>query len=110
MAVLNVQNAAVSGVALTFVAATAGGDSFPNGGGAQVLLLVKNAGAAICNVTIASPTQCSQGFTHTIAVAVAVGATELIGPFPASRFNDANGNINVTYDQVATVTVAVTKN
>lgn len=110
MANLIAQNVSVSGTALSLVAASAGGDSFANSGGVHTLLHVKNGGVTPCNVTIASPTQCSQGFTHNIVVPVAAGAEQIIGPFSSDRFNDANGNVNITYDQVASVTIGVIKN
>lgn len=105
MAVLTVQKSkADAGLVTTYAAAAAGGDSFPND--ESTVLIVKNGGGTVCNVTVKSPNKCSHGFTHDVVVAVAAGATSQIGPFQQSRFNKANGQIDVTYNQVATVTVA----
>lgn len=101
---LTLQQETLSGVAPNFVAATAGGDSFANDGNTS--LRVKNGSASPITVTINSPTQCNMGFTHNVAVTVAAGAEQDIGPFPPSRFNDQYGNVNVTYSASASVTVA----
>jgi hypothetical protein len=40
-------------------------------------------------------------------VTVAAGHTEIIGPFPTGLYNDASGNVSVSYSAVTTVKVAV---
>lgn len=107
MAVLNVQDAVVSGLAEAFVAAGAGGDSFANNG--HVFLEVDNGGGGAINVVIDSPNvPAPEGATQynpDVTVAVAAGARKIIGPFPPFRFNDASGLVNVSYSGVVTVTV-----
>ena len=109
MAVLAVQDASVAGLAEVLVAAAGGGDSFDNNG--LCLLEVVNGGGAPINVTIDDPGSVSPAsaaaWNPDVVVAVANGATKLIGPFPPFRFNDANGRVNVSYSAVATVTVRV---
>ena len=68
---------------------------------------IVNGGGSPCVVTVSSLVSCSLGSTHNIAVSVAAGDTEYIGPFPTNRFNDANGYCSFTYSQVDTVTVAI---
>lgn len=71
------------------------------------MVLHVKAGATAVNVTVASPTACSQGSTHNLVVNVAVNTERIIGPFPAQRFGQpVGGRVNVTYDQVAGITVA----
>ena len=104
MAALATQVPTPAGVAPSYAAAAAGGDTVE--AGPDVVLHVK-AGATGVNVTVASPTPCSQGSTHNLVVNVPANSDRMIGPLPAQRFAQAStGRVNVTYDQVATVTVA----
>jgi hypothetical protein len=99
----------ITGPLLGAVAAAGGGDSFSNTG--RELFYIKNGGGGGITVTFDSPATCSFAgaalAAHDAAVSVGAGAERLIGPFPAVRFNDGSGNVNVTYSGVATVTVAV---
>jgi hypothetical protein len=105
MALLTVQKSKANTALVTaYGTAAAGGDTFANDGATS--LYVKNGGASVCNVTIASPVKCSHGSNHDVIVAVAAGQTIQIGPFPQNRFNNDTGLITVTYSQVTTVTVA----
>lgn len=109
MATLSVQTFGTAGAVPSYSAAAGGGDQFPNTTGPQsgdVLLHVKNGGAGSITVTITSQTTCNQGSTHNLAVAVTNGSEKLIGPFDRTRFNDASGNVQVSYSGVTSVTVA----
>lgn len=101
MAVLTVQEATLTGVAPTYVAADAAGDSFPNLSG--TVLSVKNASAAAITVTVNSTAPCNYGFDHDVAVSVPAGSERTIGPFEARRFGSSVG---VAYSAVTSVTVA----
>jgi hypothetical protein len=109
MAVLTVQDAALTGLAETLVAASGGGDKFSNNG--HCLLEVVNGGGAPISVTIDDPGSSTPpgatAFNPDVVVAVPAGASRIIGPFPPFRFNDANGDVNVAYSGVGTVTVRV---
>lgn len=105
MANLNIQQAVVTGLAPSFVAAAAGGDEFVNSG--KAVLYVKNGGASSINVTIDSQVPCNYGVDHDVTVAVPAGAERIIGPFPKTRFNDAYGKVKISYSAVTSVTVAV---
>jgi hypothetical protein len=109
MAVLTVQDAAVTGLAETLVAAGAGGDSFDNNG--LCLLEVVNGGGAPITVTIDDPGSASpvgaMQFNPDVSVSVTNGQTRIIGPFPPFRFNDANGRVAISYSAVTSVTVRV---
>lgn len=107
VAVLAVQRVTAAGLAPSYVAASATGDSFPNDG--RTVLLVKNGDTVAHTVTIISAKTCNQGFQHNLTVSVAAGATMMIGPFPVERFNNEQGQVQVNYDAVTSVTVAAVK-
>jgi precorrin-6B methylase 1 len=92
------------------VAASATGDTCPNDG--NVLLLVKNASAGSETVTVTPAKTSAQvaGFgtmaKNAVAVAVAAGDSALIGPFTPGMFNDANGNLDITYSGVTSLSIA----
>lgn len=112
MAVLTKQKISLTGLAPTYAAAAAGGDSFVNdqADGSRTFLHVKNGGGSSINVVIDDPN--SQGptgatqFNPDLTVAVPNGSERIIGPL-GSRFNDANGSVAVTYSGTTSVTVAV---
>jgi hypothetical protein len=106
MATLTATPVTRAGVALAGSAATAAtGDAFANTG--TEFLVVKNGGASPINATIKF-----RGLTDGLAVtdrlvAVAAGATEIIGPFPKGAYNDGTGKVTVICDVVTSVTVQV---
>ena len=93
-----------SGDMLTYQAASSGGDQYIAASGR---LHVRNAGGGACVVTVHSPKQCDQGSVHDKTYTVGAAADRLLGPFDASRFADAGNMVQLTYDQVTSVTVAV---
>jgi len=105
MAILTVQQASLSGVNTTYGAAAGGGDQFANTG--KAMIHVKNGDVSSKTVTVDSQKVCSQGFDHDAAVAIPAGEERMIGPFPKDRFNDANGDVQITYSAVTSVTIAV---
>lgn len=104
MAELTVQQIDRDGTTPSFSNAAGGGDTFDNDG--KTYLHVKNGGAGSITVTINSQKQCDQGFDHDLTVNINAGAEALIGPFPPDRFNDDNGEVNVSYSGTTSVTVA----
>jgi len=111
MAVLSVQNLTTTGLAATLTAAAAGGDKFDNPTDERTFLRVANGGGSSINVTISKQKSVvnAAGYgavaTADLVVAVANGATKDIGPFPAELWNDAAGQVNVSYSAVTSVTV-----
>jgi len=104
MATLTVANVNHTGNAPTLVAVAAGGDQFANDG--HTFLYVKNTNGASRDVTVDSVSTCSQGSDHNIVVTVpATTGERLFGPFPTSRFNDANGMAQITYEADSGVTI-----
>ncbi len=113
MATLTLQNVARTGVdpAAGEVAAASGGDEFTNDGG--TMLRVNNGGGGAVAVTITAQTtevkpndQLGKLTVGNVVVSVGAGLVREIGPFPPGIFNDANGRVQVTYDQDVSVTVA----
>lgn len=100
---LSVETIDRSGLAPSGAAADAGGNEFANDG--KVFLEVDNQDASSTNVTIVTQ-QTSDGLAVADRV-VSVGATsrKLIGPFPASIYNDGSGKVQLTYSSVTSLTV-----
>lgn len=87
------------------VPAAGGGDDFVNSG--IELLYIKNADASPKTVTIVTPATQDALAVADRAVVVPAGNEMLIGPFPTSIYNDANGKVSLTYSAVTNVTVGV---
>lgn len=105
MAELVVQEVLLTGLEPAYVAAAAGGDYFANDG--KTLLEARNASGGNITVTVASQKTCDQGATHNAAVVVPLTTGQrMIGPFNRTRFNDANGRVQITYSGVTSLTVA----
>ena len=108
---LNVQDAARGGTVLVYSTSTTvppltASDRFqiPNTG--NVKILVKN-GATATVVTIESPSTVDGLAVADRTVNVAADTDVIIGPFPPSIYNDFDGNLNVSIDDVAHVSIAV---
>lgn len=114
MATLSVQNLSEVGGALTYAAATSGGDVFPNADD-RTFLHVKNGGGSSVNVTITAQTVSATvpglGVVTKAnrVVAVPAGEDRMIGPFPSKAFNNSSNQVAVTYSAVTSVTVAVVR-
>lgn len=78
-------------------------DYFVNDGRIFIYLF---AGATQAIATVDSVKPCDQGVDHNVVVTVPATEYRMIGPFPTDRFNDANGKVKITYDNVTTITVA----
>jgi len=105
MATLTVQHPSRSANAITQPAAEAGGDVFPNTG--KELLLIKNGSASPITLTIATPATVDGLAVSDRTVAIPAGETHLLGPFPTSYYNNASGQVALTYSDATSVTVAV---
>ena len=107
MAVITPAQITVTGLLPTFVAATAGPDTFVNNG-ENTILHVDNQNGSTCVVTIdgtgVAPTG-AVAFDDDVDVSVLTTDRQVIGPFPKSRFGST---VSITYSVTASVTVAVT--
>lgn len=105
MADLDVQKTILTGLTPSYDACAGGGDAFLNSG--KTFIHVKNGHSGAWEVTVDSVKDCSQGFDHNVVVSVPNAEERMIGPFPRSRFNDAEGKAQITYDGVTALTIAV---
>ncbi|NSW92320.1 MAG: hypothetical protein HPY74_16910 [Firmicutes bacterium] len=105
MATLNVQQSNLTGLTPSYSAADVQGDEFVNSG--KAVLHIKNGGVSQITVTVNSQTKCSFGFDHDVTVDVPAGEERIIGPFPKTRFDDANKKVQISYSDVTNVTIAV---
>lgn len=110
MAALTPLRATVAGATKTMDNAGGSGDTAPNPNG-NLLLEVNNGGVGSITATITAvqTTRPAEGSypamtVANIAVSVGAGATKLIGPIPTA-YNDANGNIAISYSGTTSVTV-----
>jgi len=102
MANLATQRSGALGSAVkALVAAAGGGDKFTNDGATFVEIAV---GATATTITFVS-VPCSHGRTKDLVVGPISNQTVLVGPLDPTLFNDANGQVSITYSQVANVTV-----
>lgn len=96
-----------------FASAAGGGDQFANTG-KEILYVSNNSGGNI-TVTITAQntsfTDANRGILSKGNAVVTVGNGDIcaIGYFPKQAFNDSNGNVQVTYSGVTSVTVGVFK-
>lgn len=107
MATLSVLEITRAGVDVGAVAAGAGGDEFANTG--EEFLYVKNADASGKVVTIVTQQTIDGQAVADRTVSVAASEEKFIGPFQTSVYNDTDGLVQVTYDDVTSVTVRAVK-
>jgi hypothetical protein len=99
-----------SGTALTYAAASAGGDTVAFGSTTNRHILVRNGSGSSITVTLTALSACNQGVLHNQVVTCPVGDTLIVpsssvvdsgGTTPANR-----GNVALTYSATTSVTVA----
>lgn len=92
-------------VPTAFTPAQVEGHYFPNNG--TTFLLVTNGSASSIDVTAISQLTLEGLAVADSVVAVAAGATKLIGPFNPTIFNDDSGNATVTFSAITTITCSI---
>jgi hypothetical protein len=106
MAALNLQPLSTTGAAEALSAASVGGDSFPLN--QPIEITFRNAGAAARTITMVGQTPCDQGVLHNRQFVVPndnVPYRAKIAGNDLRHYADANGNVQLTYDAVAGLTV-----
>ena len=112
MATLTAQKINDLGVIETLASASATGDEFTNSG-VEVIHIQNGHASASRNVTITAQVtnihhqQFGTVTKSNVVKAVAAGQDAFIGPFKQSAFNDPNNKVQITYDAVTTLKVAV---
>jgi hypothetical protein len=103
MATITPVAASATGTAVTFAAASGGGDSLVANNN-RVALVVRNASGGSITVTLAGSVLCSQGSTHNKVITCAVGDTEIL--IPSNTVAADTGLVAITYSSATSVTVA----
>jgi hypothetical protein len=101
---LTVLDISRAGALKALTAANTDGHTIANTG--KEFIEVANGAGAPITVTIAWGTGGTiDGVTPTARTITVTNATsKLIGPFPPSLYNDANGNVTITFSSVTTIT------
>lgn len=105
MATLAAQTISRTGIVPTRNAAAGGGDKFLNTGTEFVAIVNGDVGSR--TITIPIPATVDGKAVASRTVTIAPGVEKIIGPFPPGYYNDASGYVNLTYDAVTSLTVAV---
>ena len=103
MALITAQTPTLTGLNPTFAAA-ANTDTIAADG--RTVLWVKNGSGSSINVTVVSTKSVNGLAVADLVVAVPAGQDRLIGPFPRNTFADANGQADIDYSSVTTITRA----
>lgn len=105
MATINPQT--VSGGALTYAAASAGGDVVAFGTATRPIILIRNASGSSITVTLAGKLPCSQGSLHNVPITCAVGDTEIDPPqWVIDAASATLGQVSLSYSATTSITVA----
>jgi hypothetical protein len=110
MAALTIQSIVPAATTPTYAAAAAGGDTVACPTDQLTFVHVKNGSGASITVTVAAAITSvpnALAGTQTVAnnaIAIAAGTERMIGPFPQA-FIDGNGNVNLTYSAVTSLTL-----
>lgn len=106
MAELAVQQILATGYEPTYAAADVEGDTFP--WAARAFIHAKNGDASSHTVTVVSQYAATPGIApDDIEVAIPAGEERMIGPLRGEFFRNTDGSVEITYDAVTSVTVAV---
>jgi hypothetical protein len=104
MAVVATQSMTIDGSALTYSAASGGGDRFtPN---TRTFMHIKNGSGSSITATLVTPGNVDGLAIPDRAVVVPAGADRLV-PLPASTYASADGLGDVTWSLATSVTVAI---
>lgn len=103
--ILAAQQVSRSGLTPAFSAGNADGHYVPNDG--KMMLEVKNASASPITVTIQTPgTVDGNAIADLVVTVPANTGDKMIGPFPPSIYNQADGSIYADLSAVTSVTLA----
>ena len=103
MALLTPVQAKITGSAATPASADAAGEKFKPG---DHMLIINNGSAGAVTATVVVPGNTKFAQPHPdVAVTVAAGAWQAIGPFPAELADPADGLVSVTYGAAPAATV-----
>ena len=104
MATVATQNMPYDGAALTYSAASGGGDRFTPGD--RTFLHIKNGGGGSITGTIVTPNAVEGSAIADQAVVVAAAADRMV-PVGASKYQSSDGLADITWSGTTSVTFAV---
>lgn len=107
MPLLTVQTIDRDGLTPVLVAADVGGDKFVNTG--KEFINVLNGSGAPITVTLDIRNTVDAQVVTDRAISVPAGGTKFIGPIPPTIYNDANGEVDITYSAVGSLTIGIVK-
>lgn len=99
-----------TGIDLTDTGSLSTSDTYlvPNDG--KTFLHIKKSGATDCTVTIATPgTVDGLAVTDLTVTVPATTGDKMIGPFPRDIYNNASGQISVTFSNITGLTIAAAR-
>ena len=105
MATLTPQTIVSAGLNATYAAADVAGDEFSNAG--KQFINIKNGDASPHTVTIATPRTIDGLAVADRDVVIPAGEERIIGPLSVTTYNDVAGLVQLTYDAVTSVSLAV---
>ena len=96
-----------SGTSITWASASGSGDSFSNNG--RTVVVCMNGATSACAVTVAANQTVTDASLSVpdLTVSVAASTTIAIGPLPKVTFNDASGDVALTYANESTLQIAL---
>jgi hypothetical protein len=101
---ITVQELTLEEAEVSFAAANVDGNFISNNG--NIGLRLANGSGSEITATVAAQNACSQGFNHDVVITIPAGDTVEVGKLPIRYYNDALGNINITYTDVTSLTIA----
>jgi hypothetical protein len=105
VAQLSTQQVTLTAAAVTYTAASGGGDTFL--ADEKTFAHIKNGSGGAITVTFATPGTVSGLAIADLAVSVPAGGDRVVGPFPPGLFGSAAGLVDVTYSGVTSLTVGI---
>lgn len=108
MAVRNPETIQISGTAPTYNAASAGGDKITSPG-ESTILHVKNDSAGAITCTVVTPGTVAGLAVDDQVVSVPANSARFIGPLTRPHFVNSDGEVDITWSAVTTVTFAAIK-
>ena len=94
---------------IAFVAADPAGDTFTNSGREAILIRHDNALGASVTLTIATPLTIDGLAVADASVVIGPGETHLLGPWPASTYNDSQKKVALSYSDATDISIAIVK-
>ena len=103
---ITIQPIVVGGLTVTHLGSLSASNNYKVRNDGKVFVRIVNGGGGTSICTIATPGSIGGNAVADRAVSVLAGTEQNIGPFPPAIYNDSNGDIDVTFDVITSVTIA----